>query len=307
MKINNLMMIIIGATLGFIMIGSFLVPFVANYTDSTKEYYNNQYGPYADVSEDDIINLEITTTIGTAGSTVYSVNGTEVTVTQGPRAIVLSEKLTIIQNYNNGIGIYGVDSSNNLINTTGDSLTVTIDGNTISIQWALSSDNTSGEIITNSSWIFYRANVGNYRIIDYISSARTVYINELDQVYSSNWIGTTREFFTLNGTSVNVYSGEIGGTATVESTTASVTLTDVMTDVKNFVVDPTRENSGAFKFTVDNSGTPYDVYPYYFIVPDKVFGISDENKVINSMFTILPIVVMGGAVATVAYYVIGRK
>ena len=60
-------------------------------------------------------------------------------------------------------------------------------------------------------------------------------------------------------------------------------------------------------FDVDNNGTPYTVYPYFLVVPNKVYGETEQNAVINTMFEIIPIIVIAGIVITVSYWAIGRK
>lgn len=289
---NRLISVILAISVGVIMVGSVLVPTIIDANDDTKVYYNNNYGAFADVSDNEEINLEITTVIGTAGSSTYYINGEELNLIQGSRVIVVSENLTIAQEHATGIGITGVDSSGNLFRYLADSVNVAINGESITIEWVRSVDSTSGTINVNSSWIFYRSFDGDWRAVEYLSSSRTAYINDFSQVYSSNWIGTTKEFFTLNGTSVEVYSGTVGETATLSTTTATVEATEVMNGVSSFVISSDRETSGAFKFTVDNEGEPYDVFPYYFIIPASVYGQTDTNIAIATILFAIPVIVL---------------
>lgn len=295
---NKLIPVILATFVGVLLIGSVLMPVIIDADDDTKVYYNNNFGPYAQVSDNDTISIDITTTIGTAGSTVYTVNGENVSLPQGARAILLADDLTIYQNYTDGIVCFGVDSDGNLSNFGAyPSVDVDIVGNSITVIVTDSSDN-STTYVFDCDWIFYRSNVGDYRLVDYISSRQTVYVNDLKQVYGSNRIGTTGEFFSFNGTDVKIAKLS-GGTTTIRETTATVTTTDVMRDVISFEVDPSRDTTSSFKFITDNNGEDYEVYPYYFVIPASVYGQTESNEAYSAILFAIPVVLIMALVAIV--------
>lgn len=298
MEKNKTIAMVITAAVAIIMVGSLLMPIINDAIDDSKVYYNNEYGPYAQVVDGESVTINISTTIGTAGTTTYTVNGESVIVPQGPRAILIAENLTVFQNYSNGIAINGVDSNGDLIssNANWSNASITIDGNTISYTATLD-DATISKVVVNE-WAFYRSNEGDYRIIDFVGSSVTVYVNDLTQVYGSNRIGTTGEFFRFNGTDVKI-SKSVDGVTTTRNATATVQTTDVMDDVISFKVDPSRETSSSFKFITDNNGEDYDVYPYYMIVPASVYGQTETNAAYAGVLAVLPILVICGIMVAV--------
>lgn len=305
MEIKNLIYLMVGSVIAVLMIGSLLIPFVADYTDSTKEYHNNNFGAYAKVSDQDEIVINITTTIGTAGTTNATVNGTVLDVPQGPRALVIADSFVIFQNYSNGIQVAGpIEENGALYHKDHSSVNLSINNNVATFT-LLTSNGENVTLNTTFSWCYYKFVEGDYRLIDYIATgqSRTVYYNSLDQIHGSNVIGRTGQFFAFTGNDVTVFNSD-GSSYT---TTATVEITNVMNNVSSFVVDSDRANSKAFHFTVDDNGSPYDVYPYYFVVPYEVYGITEQNTVINSIFSIIPIIFVAGVVVTVVYWAIGRK
>lgn len=295
---NKLIPVILATFVGVLLIGSVLMPVIIDADDDTKVYYNNNFGPYAQVSDNETIAIEITTTPGTAGSTVYTVNGENVGVPQGPRAILLAENLTIYQNYSDGIACFGVDSDGNLSTFNNyPSIDVNIVGNSMTIV-TTDSSNATTTYNFDCEWIFYRSNVGDYRLVDFLSARQTVYVNDLKQVYGSNRIGTTGEFFSFNGTDVKIAKLS-DGTTTIREATATVTTTDVMRDVISFEVDPSRATSSSFKFITDNNGNDYEVYPYYFVIPASVYGQTESNEAYSAILFAIPVVLIMALVAIV--------
>lgn len=302
MNIKDIPVIIVSVIVALTMISSILVPIIVSADENTKVYYNNNFGPYAQVVEDDSITLNISTTVGTAGTTIYTVDGESVSVPQGPRAILIAENLIVFQNYSNGIAINGVDLNGDLIssNANWSNVSITIDGNNISYTATINDATVSKDVV--NEWAFYRSNEGDYRIIDFISSSVTVYVNDLTQVYGSNRIGTTNEFFRFNGTDVKI-SKLAEGVTTTRDATATVQTTDVMNDVISFNVDSSRETSSSFKFITDNNGEDYEVYPYYMIVPVSVYGQTDTNILVSTLLSMLPILLsIAVIVGTIAYF-----
>lgn len=299
MDIKNLIGLMVGGVIAILMIGSLLIPFVADYTDSTKVYYNNEYGPFADVPNDETITIDISTTIGTAGSTTLTVNGENVLVPQGPRAVLLTDTFVMYQNYSNGIAFNGIDDVTLIRGTDYSDITISINGGIANI--TASVGDTTREFTLPYEWAYYRSNVGEYRLIDFITSNATVYINSIDQIKGCHYSTPINSFYSFVGTDVTVYS------PAVSNAVANVELTDVMNGVKSFVISPDRDNARAFEFSYNLNGENVEVVPYYFVVPYKVYGITEQNIVINSIFSIIPVIFVAGVVVTVAYWAISRK
>lgn len=294
---NKLIPVILATFVGVLLIGSVLMPVIIDADDDTKVYYNNNFGPYAQVVEGDVVSIVVSTTIGTGGSTICTVDGESVIIPQGLRAILIAENFVVYQNFAYGIGIYGIDSNGDMINNASwANVSITIDGDNISYTASVNDVTASGDVV--NEWAFYRSNEGSYRIVDYISSSVTVYVNDLTQVYGSNLIATTGEYFSFNGTDVKI-SKLADDVTTTRDATATVQTTDVMNDVISFKVDSSRETSSSFKFITDNNGEDYEVYPYFMIVPASVYGQTESNEAYSAILFAIPVVLIMALVAIV--------
>ena len=278
--------VLVGVTISIIMVGFVLTPVINDAVDGTKVYYNNNYGSYAKVSNQEEVVIDATTTIGTAGSTIATVNGAAVDVIQGPRALAIADSFIIFQNYSNGIQVAGPIGENGaMYSKNHSSVNVVINGNAATFT-LVQDGGTNITLNATFEWCYYRFIEGDYRLIDYISSSqsRTVNYNSLDQIHGSNSIGKTGQFFNFTGTDVTVYNMD----GSSYDTTATVDITEVMNGVSSFVVDSDRTNSKAFHFTVDDNGSPYDVYPYYFVIPYEVYGQTESNIQASNILLVIP-------------------
>lgn len=300
MDIKNISMIVISAIVGVIMIGSVLVPIVDNAIDNSKVYYNNEVGTYAQMGQDNI-SVEIETVIGSAGSTTYFVNGDEVDIPSGNRVFSLSSLFSISQSDSNGLVLAYVGENNSI--TKGYYSSIDISAVNGIITMTVVNDSNSNTLIFKPDWAFYRANSGDYRIMDYVSGTKTLFVNNLDQIYSSNLVNTTGGFFSLNGTNVIYYDN----TGAKQELTANVTTTDVMEGVISFEVSQDRSVAGAFKFTIDNNGEPYDVLPYYMVFPSEVIGQTNTNVIISTLLSVLPILAISGLLVGMVGMAIYRR
>lgn len=307
MKINNLMMVVLGGAIAILMVGTLLIPFVADYTDSTKVYYNNDFGSLASASNE-TIEYRISYTGNTSGAiTEVFINDVKVaTGYAGMRAIVISDSYVISQvNSTTEWMIYTGNSVSNSSYTavTSADITINITKDRSVINYT---DSEGAKTLTiDTEWCYYLDDRSDdYRIVNYTSEDKTVYVNDLSQVRGASWINTTGEFFNFEGTSVNVY-----GNTPESPTMIYEDLADVMNGVISFNVGAVISGSrtDGVHFDVDNNGENYTVYPYFLVIPNSVYGISEDNTTINAMFSMLPIIVLGGIISTVAYCVISRK
>lgn len=287
---NKIIGVIIGASIAAMMIATIMVPIINDAVDDTKVYYNNEYGPFADVPNDETVTIVISTTIGTAGTTTLTVNGENVLVPQGPRAMLLADTFVMYQNYSNGIAFNGIDDDSLIRGTDYSDITITLDGGIADI--VASVEDTTREFSLPYEWAYYRSNVGEYRLIDSIASDVTVYINSTDQVKGCHYSTPINSFYSFVSTDVTVYS------PAVSNAVANVELTDVMNDVKSFVISPDRGNAGAFKFSYEYNGENVEVVPFYFVVPYKVYGQTEANIQASHILLAIPPIVLVALLAT---------
>ena len=282
--------VLVGVTISIIMVGFVLTPVINDAVDDTKVYYNNEYGPFADVPNDETVTIVVSTTIGTAGSTTLTVNGETVFVPQGPRAVLLADTFVMYQNYSNGIAFNGIDDDTLIRGTDYSDITISIDGGIANI--TASVGDTAREFALPYEWAYYRSNVGEYRLIDFITSDVTVYINSIDQIKGCHYSTPINSFYSFVGTDVTVYS------PAVSNAVANVELTDVMNGVKSFVISPDRDNARAFEFIFDVNGENKAVVPYYFVVPYKVYGQTEANIQASNILLAIPPMVLVAVIAT---------
>lgn len=290
---NKLIPVILATFVGVLLIGSVLMPVIIDADDDTKVYYNNNFGPFADVKKDDTVSITMGAVVGDSSGGSMTVNGETVIVQQGGRALLLSDNLYIAHNFSNGIAFTGISNSG-FVNLGFTELTLNILNGEISA----TGTTIGGETVSHSfdyDWCYYRANSGDYRMVDFLSTDRIVYFNDVDQIKSAGYINTTGEFFFLSGFDVTVVDSDLRS----ESITATATINKVMDNVSSIVVSSDRTNSSAFKFSVDNDGTPYDVYPYYFVIPASVYGQTESNEAYSAILFAIPVVLIMALVAIV--------
>lgn len=281
--------VLVGVTISIIMVGFVLTPVINDAVDNTKVYYNNEYGPFADVPNNETVTIVVSTTIGTAGTTTLTVNGENVSTPQGPRAVLLADTFIIYQNYSNGIAFNGINGDTLIHDTDYSDITITLDGGVANI--TASVGDTNREFSLPYEWAYYRSNIGDYRLIDFIASNATVYINSTDQVKGCQYNTPINSFYSFVGTDVTVYS------PSVSNAVANVELTDVMNNVKSFVISPSRENAGAFQFNYDVNGETKVVTPYYFVVPYKVYGQTEASIQASNILFVIPSMMLVAVIA----------
>lgn len=292
MDVKNLIMGVIALSLGAVMIAGALLPAVASASDDQHEYYNNSVGQYSKVINEPVtINY---TYDSDSNLITYSVNGVDQSLMPNYNDMIFATshatfKVTLsAQNSSYILWLDDTQGSRRVDNPKSVSAEINIDSVTATV---VKSDNNTESFTVGINWGFYAVTNGDYRAV---WSPYNVYINDINQVYSVNWLNTTSQFFSIHGESV-IYGG---GDATV-----NYNLTPV-----SGVIDVSKFANGDFTITVDNGGTPYTGAPFNVIVPVEIIGDkSGFSDVISNMFGVLPIVVVAGLVMAGIYIFISRK
>lgn len=283
---TRLISVILAISVGVIMVGSVLVPTIIDANDDTKVHYNNNYGAFADVEKEDNVLITMGAVLGDSSGGSMTVNGDEVAFGGGGRSLLLSDNLSIVHNFTNGLAFSGISESG-LINKKFTELTLTIANGEISATGTTDGGETESYSF-DYDWCYYRANTGDYRLVDFLNTTRTVYLNNIDQIKSSGYIPTTGEFFSFSGLDVTIVDSDLNS----ELIKATATVNEVMDNVSSIVISSDPTNSSAFKFSVDNEGEPYDVLPSYFVVPYEVIGQTDTNIAIATILFAIPVIVL---------------
>ena len=273
---------IVALVIGIIMVTAVIVPLTESYTDNNTTAYNTSSGILSKISQDEEHTVVYTTT-----DKNVTVDGT-VVVTGNSRIICMTDQFILYS----GDTVLWNDIDNTNISTTGD-ITVEIDGSDISVTDSADTPESRDYTV---NWCFIPALVGDYKLIGNATSAVSVYLNSADQIYGSNWLSTTSEWFSFVGTTVTI------GDETIE---ADLNLTPVsgVSDVYTAMVGGGA--NGEYTFVVDNNGADYTVHPRFYAVPASVSGVNDDAKTYVSLVAIIPLmafIVLVVAAAAMIYY-----
>lgn len=267
MEKNKLLTLVITLTVGIILAGSLLVPVVDDYSSTYKDVKNNASGYMADAFTSPGT-LVVDTT---SGSTVVTWDGESIGVTTGVYSI--SDKFVVYGS--NGTTRYSdVDGAvSNISPAT--TITVTFSDNSATVEY--------GEINKSFdlSWAFIRTG-SNGPYIAYSPAATTFdhYLNSMDQLWGSNWIDTTSQWFSYHGSNVLVDG---------EPVTAEYTLNKVSGYEDLYTLKIGGGAASEYGFIVDNDGTDYTVHPRFTVVPAQITAVKEGSTGILSLLGAIPL------------------
>lgn len=293
---TKLIGVIIAASVAILMSGSILLPVINDAVDDTKIYYNNSLGSYSMINDGSDIEFSIVPTGNTSGVVHNIVIDGEIRANLYSgyvRSLVISDKFVISQTDARLLAFAHVIDGvpHNLTFESGTTLTVSLS------DYVATVSNGTDTYTVPFDWCFYRDNKStSYRTIDFSDSESVIYINDVNQVYASNWIFATGEFFAINGTNVTIYGEN-------EDTTASYDgLTEVMNGVSSFNVGHIAGGvrTAGIHFSVLDDGADYEVYPYFIVVPASVYGQTETNESYTALLYAIPVVLLTAIVATIA-------
>lgn len=280
-------MMVSGIVVALLVAVTVLVPIVGVAIDDQHEYYNNSVGQYSKVIDEPItIALSYDANDGVS----YTVNGVDQSLQFNYNDLIFatshaSFKITYASSYSSYL-LWLDETLGSMRIDNPKSVSAEIDADSVSVNF-VKADDTTSSFEVGIDWGFYAVTNGDYRAV--WNDPYNVYINDVNQVYSTNWLATTSEFFSIHGESV-VYGG---GDATVGYDLAPMS---GVIDVYNFT-------SGDFTLTVDNNGTPYEAVPFNVIVPAEVIGDkASYSGVLDTMLSIIPLLVIVGIIVGVASY-----
>lgn len=254
-----------------ILVGALLMPVIQDYDDDVKVVKNNVTNNLASVVGED---HTITYTHSTGA---LSIDGEAVALTS-QTGIICSNQMNIIYNTAPNLQLFSSQHTTGVVSITSDA-TIVIEGNKITITY---STDTVEEY--SCDWIYLYDVDGDYGIYRLYNQNKTVYLNDLNQMYGSNILTTTNDWFSFVGKDVKLAVGESPIIADV--TTGSVAGT-------NKIISVNIGSSGTgYQFDVDNSGEPYTVHPWIYVVPNEVVGYSDMNNQIVPLMYALPVLII---------------
>lgn len=284
---NKLIPTIVLSAVVVILIGSLLIPIIDDYSDDTKVEHNNT--GYALTKMTDVSDLTVTYEYSTKelskdGEVAY-------TLTSGFVPLVITDKFVMVGS---------ISADNTMINgTDGKATNIT---NDVSIVFsdgdATVTYGTTERSFTDIGWCFVVDPAGDYGVASKAASVGTVYYNNIDQLYGSNWIDTTSEWFSFNGTNVKV------GGETIQASVTEHTVTDAA-DI--FYTTIGGGSTGEYYFTVDNNGTDYDVHPRFYVCPITVEGHSESILANLGLLFVIPVILIAAMIVAVVVVAFKNK
>ena len=267
---NKLIPLILALVVGIILTGSMLVPIVNEFADDQKAVYNNSTGYMANAMDGDGV-LVVDTT---SGSTVVTFNDVVVPITTGIYA--QSDKFVVF----GSSGTTRLNDTDGAVSNISPATTLTITFTSGSATLAYGDVEKTYEL----GWAFVcSGSDGAYRSYSTQNSTATYYLNNIDQLYGSNWITTTSEWFSYHG--ANVIVGD-------EQITANYTLNEVSGYTNLYTLKIGGGSASEYNFVVDNDGEDYTVNPRFMIVPASITAIKEDGAAALALIEALPIVVI---------------
>lgn len=291
MKINNIIVGMVGIMICAIMIGGAFLPAVACAVEDQQVKVNNDFTYYRSMADGDTI------IVSDATASTFTVNGQSTSVPTGMASqVITSDSLVFSMTRDKATHDVFV-----LINGTPHKYVATMVNLTVSkdkiIGTVTTADNTVS-INVPITWAF-TFSIGESEWVQYNAyGTRSIKINNLDQLYGANWINTTNGFFAFNGKNLKV-NGVVNDTIVFNPEKQSG-----YSDYYILTYTDTGDNTS---FVVDNGGEDYTVHPFYMITPKSIMVTSTENAPIKAMFEVLPIVAIAGLVMAGIYVFISRK
>lgn len=277
---------IISLVIGVIMVVTAIIPLTNDYTDSTKELYNNAATSMAIVGDGEH------TIIADAANMTLTIDGIEYTPTEN-RAVLMSDEINVLfQKTSNQIQIYSSKYSAGLRTVTG-TATITITDKSISFVDSTMNDTYDCE------WIYIFDQDGKYGMITLYNQAKTYYVNSINDVRGANILSATADWFSYEGADVKLESG-----STVSNVSYTLTPVSGYTDLYQITLG----SNGNYSFEVDNSGTPYTVHPWVVVLPLEITAHKPGSEY-NGLVSIIPLMAFVGliAVAATMIYLKGKE
>lgn len=257
------------------MVTTAVIPLAEDYTDSTRELYNNTANSMAIVGEGNH------TIVANSTDMTLSIDGVSIVLT-GSIAILMADQLNILYQ-NNQIQLFSSDYVSGFRVLAGE-ITITITDNVVSVV------DTNIDTSYECEWIYLYDKDGKYGMVTAYNLSRTYYVNSIDDIRGSNLLVTTSDWFSYVGADVKLKSGG-------EVTNVQYTLDPVsgFTDLYTITVGST----GTYAFDVDNSGNAYTVHPWIIVVPLEVTAHKPSSSFVG-LVSVIPLMAFVGLIAAAA-------
>lgn len=272
MNMKDLPTIVTSIIVGMIILLGVFVPVVVNSTEEYVEMYNNTSNSLSSIFEEDV---ELT-----LNGRDLEINGQSLAFSN-TSSIIISDSFNLFSSDENTIEYASIDVHPYVAIT---SATINI----VDSHAIVSIVNTNDETISEEfdiEWGFVFNPDGDYSMYRVFNNATTITLNNIDQMYCSNYFAPIESWYSAHGTDVTV------GDTSIQATFDKI---NVGGYVGGFQVR--LGGTGDYQFVVDGSDNSSTVHPWVFVVPKEVVLIKEGTEVIYTMLSLLPILVGLGLV-----------
>lgn len=281
--------------IGVIMLAAVLVPIIS---DQEK---NNSVELTNEVQSIDLPMAKVEDVTATFNGTQMTING-EVLNINNTRPITLSTMSIYWNTTKTQAEIYCYSSTGVQRITGVTSFTLTATGGSWTLEYDTASQQDQTATGTYGTAFAYNPEGDYVSIMAGGSTTKNLKVNSTDQIYSTNIISTTTQFFTIENGVATMFGGEEGSTSSAPVSFA----TQAIDGVENAIEIPYLQTSG-ISFVVKNGESDYTVHPYYVIVPQKVYGIDADLATAFTVAEIIPLMVAVGLVMGVVTLLIYNR
>lgn len=273
---NKLIPVILGVTVGVIMVASLMVPVVLDAVDDSRVYFNNNYTSMAKAVDGD------STTISFDGEN-YSVND-EIIPISDYVYVSISDRFVIL--ITEGLANINYYSDSFVKANSVSDFVLSIDNKVVTLSYTLGETETT--VSFDIGWAYYVDSDGAYRLfkVDQYNT-RTIYVNSIDDLVAVNY-GIAGVYSFKNDTVE--FNGTISG-----DYHADLTPINDVNDV--YQMEISQDPAASDFYFIDGDE---DLTVQAFIVPFEVHGYKDGFKGIDSILLAIPLIVILAFVAAFA-------
>lgn len=267
---NTKIPIIISVAVAVMMVGALLVPFIDSATDEYSEMYNNSSANLSSILSENM-NIEFT-------ADALTVNGEDVPISSPTGLRIVTDSFNIIRTEDH-IELAYKGNPDLVIFTE---LSISMVDEMATIDW-VDSSSVEGSVVLPVEWGFVLDPDGDYGLLRYYNLDRNIYLKSIDDLYGSNRLITTGDWFSFHGDNVILSDGT--------KIKANYSLNPI-SGYEGVSTINIGGNGTGFSFTVDNDGEPYTVSPWIYVAPNEVVAYKTGLGSLALLFAIPPILIV---------------
>lgn len=283
---------IVGLTIGSMLIMGLLIPNIDNITDPLKEKHNNSFGSYA------VLTGSETAVITIDESNNYYYNGELYTIPN--KELVLMCDHAILSYASNTHELLIVDNDGTYHEITTLPMELTINDGDLTLVYGPANTTLATKY---SDWCGIAAPEGDYRVLSVAGSAKTMYLNNVDQIYGASQYKTGQTIVSYHGNQI------IDARGVFENLSINYEPEVVIDSPKPIIKLSASTNSDitTIYYTGEYNGNDVKGIAGSILVPEQVIGETTQNYQYIVMFGVIPLLCIVGLVVYAASMVRSRN